>query len=164
MKKSYPIRYLSRSLPILRWARTILRNIDSTVVRFEPKPFGCQTEPLPLHSECLCTVLPILSIYSQLGYIGFSPPQLTTCPAMYTKKVIGLYISVSTRLVPYTICLMNSPPIGCTNSQHTVCSPTKCVIGHSAPTGNWRVKLGNGKLSLGFVEAIKVFIVIFKPL
>ena len=73
LKKSYPIRYLSRSLPILRWARTILRNIDSTVVRFEPKPFGCQTEPLPLHSECLCTVLPILSIYSQLGYIGFSP-------------------------------------------------------------------------------------------
>ena len=115
------------------------------MVRFEPKPFGCQTEPLPLHSECLCTVLPILSIYSQLGYIGFPPPQLTTCPAMYTKKVIGLYISVSTRLVPYTICLMNSPPIGCTNSQHTVCSPTECVIGYSAPTGNWRVKLGNGK-------------------
>ena len=92
-----------------------------------------------------------------LGILGFPPPQLTTCPAMYTKKVIGLYISVSTRLVPYTICLMNSPPIGWTSSQHTVCLPTKCVIGYSAPTGNWRVKLGNGKLSLGFVEAIKVF-------
>ena len=91
-----------------------------------------------------------------LGILGFPRPNSQHVQQCTQRRPLAR-ILVSTRLVPYTICLMNSPPIGCTNSQHTVCSPTKCVIGYSAPTGNWRVKLGNGKLSLGFVEAIKVF-------
>ena len=91
-----------------------------------------------------------------LGILGFPRPNSQHVQQRIQRRPLAC-ILVSTRLVPYTICLMNSPPIGWTSSQHTVCLPTKCVIGYSAPTGNWRVKLGNGKLSLGFVEAIKVF-------